>query len=91
MVDTHYDLLSICYKCYLLNDYSLIEKYSKEIIESKVKCIFANLFFMSEKEMSDELHPKYYDKSVSVLEMFKISKSILNKYLPNIDFVFSIE
>ena len=44
MIDTHYDLLSICYKCYLLNDYSLIEKYSKEIIESKVKCIFANLF-----------------------------------------------
>ena len=91
MIDTHYDLLSICYKCYLLNDYSLIEKYSKEILSSGVKCIFANLYFMSEKEMKDELHPSYYDKNVSVLEMFKISKNILLKYLPNIEFVYSIE
>lgn len=91
MVDTHYDLLSICYKCYLLNDYSLIEKYSQEIMSSGVKCIFANLYFMSEEEMKVELHPKYYDKNVSVLEMFRISKKILLKYLPNIDFIFSIE
>ena len=91
MVDTHYDLLSICYKCYLLNDYSLIKKYSKEIISSGVKCIFANLYFMSEKEMANELHPNYYDKNVSVLQMFRISKKILLEYLPNVDFIFSIE
>ena len=91
MVDTHYDLLSICYKCYLLNDYSLIKKYSKEIISSGVKCIFANLYFMSEEEMANELHPNYYDKNVSVLQMFRISKKILLEYLPNVDFIFSIE
>lgn len=91
MVDTHYDLLSICYKCYLLNDYSLIKKYSKEIISSGVKCIFANLYFMSEEEMANELHPNYYDKNVSVLQMFRISKKILLNYLPNVDFIFSIE
>ena len=91
MVDSHYDLLSICYKCYLLNDYSLIEKYSKEIMSSGVKCIFANLYFMSEEEMKDELHPNYYNKDISILEMFRISKKILLSYLPNIDFVFSIE
>ena len=91
MVDTHYDLLSICYKCYLLNDYSLIKNYSKEIISSGVKCIFANLYFMSEEEMANELHPNYYDKNVSVLQMFRISKKILLNYLPNVDFIFSIE
>ena len=91
MIDTHYDLLSICYKCYLLNDYSLIEKYSKDIIASKVKCIFANLYFMSPEEMKNELHPNYYSEEVSILEMFKISKNILIKYLPNTECVFSIE
>ena len=91
MVDTHYDLLSICYKCYIDNDYSKIEKFSKEIISSGVKCIFANLYFMSKKEMIDELGINYYREDVSILDMFKISKSILNKYLPNIEFVYSIE
>ena len=91
MIDTHYDLLSICYKCYLLNDYSLIEKYSKEIVSSGVKCIFANLYFMSEEEMRNELHPLYYQKDISVLDMFRISKKVLLKYLPNIKFIYSIE
>lgn len=91
MVDTHYDLLSICYKCYLENDYSKIERFSKEINNSGVKCIFANLYFMSRKEMIDELGPNYYRDDVSILEMFKISKTILEKYLPNIEFVYSIE
>ena len=91
MIDTHYDLLSICYKCYLLNNYSLIENISKEILSSGVKGVFANLYFLSEEEMKDELHPKYYDKNVSILEMFKISKNILLKYLPNTEFIFSIE
>lgn len=91
MVDTHYDLLSICYRCYLRNDYSDIEKFSKEIKQSGVKCIFANLYFMSKEEMIHELHPNYYNENVSVLEMFKISKSILIKYLQNIDFIYSIE
>lgn len=91
MVDTHYDLLSICYKCYIDNDYSKIEKFSKEIISSGVKCIFANLYFMSKKEMIYELGANYYREDVSILDMFKISKAILEKYLPNIEFIYSIE
>lgn len=91
MVDTHYDLLSICYKCYIDNDYSKIEKFSKEIISSGVKCIFANLYFMSKKEMIDELGANYYREDVSILDMFKISKAILEKFLPNIEFIYSIE
>ncbi|MBE6138929.1 MAG: hypothetical protein E7174_00265 [Firmicutes bacterium] len=93
MVDTHYDLLSICYVCYLKNDYSKIEEIVKKIKSNKdnIKCIFANLYFMSEEEMKEELHENYYNPNVSVLDMFKISKQILESYLPNIDFVYSIE
>jgi len=93
MVDTHYDLLSICYICYLKNDYTKIEEIVKKIKNNKysIKCIFANLYFMSEEEMKEELHNNYYNPNISVLDMFKISKTILESYLPNIDFIYSIE
>ena len=91
MIDTHYDLLSICYVCYLKNDYSKIIEYSNEIKVSGVKKIIANLFFMSEEEMRNELHDNYYNKDVSILEMFKISKEILESYLSEIEFLYSIE
>lgn len=92
MIDTHYDLLSICYVCYLKNDYTEIEKIVKKIkTDGDIKSIFANLYFMSEEEMKEELHPFYYNKNISILEMFKISKNILENYLPDIDFIYSIE
>ena len=92
MVDAHYDLLSICYTCYLKNDYSKIEEIAKKINNNKnIKCIFANLYFMSEEEMKAELHENYYNQNVSILTMFKISKKILEYYLPNIEFIYSIE
>lgn len=91
MIDTHYDLLSICYTCYIKKDYTKIEKFANEIKVSGVKCIFANLFFESIDEMREELDPNYYNESVSIIEMFKISKMILESYLPDIDFIYSIE
>ena len=91
MIDTHYDLLSICYVCYLKNDYSKIIEYSNEIKKSGVKKIIANLFFMSEEEMKNELDDNYYNKDVSILEMFKISKQILESYLSETEFLYSIE
>lgn len=93
MVDTHYDLLSICYTCYLKNDYTKIEEISNKIKNqnNNIKCIFANLYFMSKEEMIEELHPNYYNPNISILDMFKISKEILESYLPDIDFVYSIE
>lgn len=93
MVDTHYDLLTICYTCYLKNDYSKIEKIANDINSKKgnIKCIFANLYFMSKEEMTQELGENYYREDVSILDMFKISKHILEYYLPNIDFIYSIE
>ena len=91
MVDAHYDLLSICYVCYLKNDYSKIEKFSQEIRNSGVKSIFANLYFMSKKEMIEELDINYYHEYTSVLDMFKIAKTILEYYLPDIEFIYSVE
>lgn len=91
MVDTHYDLLSVCYACYLKNDYTKIANIARDIKQSGVKCIFANLYFMGEEEMKNELGENYYRKDVPVLEMFKIAKNILELCLPEIDFVYSIE
>ena len=91
MVDSHYDLLTICYTCYLKKDYSKIEKIANEIKNSGVKCIFANLYFMSPEEMAKELDLNYYRKDVPIIEMFKISKYILTSYLSDINFIYSIE
>ncbi len=91
MVDTHYDLLTVAYICYLKNDYQELEKISKEIKNSGVNYIFANLYFMSKEEMIIELHKNYYNQDVSILEMFKIAKTILENYLPSINFIYSIE
>lgn len=91
MIDTHYDLLSIAYVAYLKNDYSYIEKISKYFNDKNVLGLIANLYFMSLDEMREELHPDYYKDDVSVLEMFKISKKIVEKYFPNIDILYSIE
>ena len=91
MVDAHYDLLTICYNCYLKNDYSLIESIAQEIKTSGLRCVFANLYFMSEQEMIDEIDPNYYNSDVAIVDMFKISKNILDKYLPDIDIIYSIE
>lgn len=91
MIDTHYDLLSIAYVAYLKNDYSYLEKISKYFNENNVVGVIANLYFMSEEEMREELHPKYYQKEISVSEMFQISKKILEAYLPNTDIRYSVE
>ena len=91
MIDTHYDLLSICYTCYLKNDYTKIEKFAEEIRSSGVKCIFANLYFESIDEMNEEFGCEYYNPNIPVIDMFKIGKNILNSYLPDIEFVYSIE
>ena len=91
MFDAHYDLLSIAYVCYLKNDYSYLEERIKSYRNDNVQGVIANLYFMSEEEMKEELHPKYYQKEVSVIEMFRISTEIIKSYLPNTDLIFSIE
>lgn len=89
--DAHYDLLSISYVAYLKNDYSYLEKIAHYFYDSNVVGVIANLYFMSKEEMSVELHPNYYQEDISVLEMFKIAKDVLDAYLPSVDILYSIE
>ena len=83
MFDMHYDLLTLAYICYKKNDYSELESWVKNYNQSNVRGVIANLCFMGPDEMDNEYAKGYYNKDVSVLEMFKISMKILNKYLPN--------
>lgn len=91
MFDMHNDLLTIAYTCYLNNDYRLLIDFYEIIKKNNIKGIVANLYFMSEKEMIEELGPNYYCKDISVVAMFVKAKEILNTYMPNINFKYSIE
>ncbi len=91
MFDTHYDLLTIAYMAYTTGNYSYLEQISKYFHDNNVTGVIANLYFMSLEEMKEELGEKYYQEDVSVLEMFKIAKKILDTYLGDIDIVYSIE
>ena len=85
MFDTHYDLLTILYCCYLKNDFSYIKKIKEELKE--VRGIVANLYFMSRDEMKEELGIEEID----VYEMFKISTNLSKEHFPDKKIVFSIE
>lgn len=91
MFDMHYDLLTVAYVCYLKNDYTYLEKWCQSYRDDNVVGVIANLYFMSEEEMRRELHPNYFQKNVSVVEMFRISTEIVRKFLPHTFLVYSIE
>lgn len=89
MIDLHYDLLSILYYSYVKNDFSYVETIQQRIKESGVTGVVANLYFMNENEMKEELR-EYY-KPIDVVEMFRIATSLFPKYFPDLDVVYSIE
>lgn len=91
MIDMHNDLLTLAYTCYLKNDYSPLLNFNEMIHNGNVKGIVANLYFMSEQEMKDELDENYYNENISIIDMFKRSKSILNKNITDVEFLYSIE
>ena len=89
MIDLHYDLLSILYQCYLRMDFSYIDKIRNNFRENNVSGVIANLYFMSEEEMREELGDNY--GKIDVVDMFKKSTELFKKYLPNEKVIFSIE
>lgn len=89
MIDMHYDMLSVIYNCYLRNDFSYIESWIKNYNSDNVSGLIANLYFMNEEEMKEELGEFY--KGIDVVEMFKISTELFKKYLPNTNVLYSIE
>lgn len=91
MIDTHNDLLTLAYCCYLKNDYQPLIEFNKMIKEGNAIGIIANLYFMSIEEMKDELDDNYYNDDISIVDMFKISKKILNNYIPDVHFIYCIE
>jgi len=91
LIDVHYDLLSIAYVAYLKNDYSYLEEISKYFNDNNVVGVIANLYFMTREEMRDELHINYYQDDVSVLDMFKKAKAVLDVYLSDVEVLYSIE
>lgn len=91
MIDTHNDLLTLAYCCYLKNDYQPLIDFNKMISDGNVIGIVANLYFMSIEEMKDELDNNYYREEISIVDMFKIAKKILNQYIPDVHYIYSIE
>lgn len=91
MFDMHFDLLTVAYKAYLEQDFTFLEEWCKNYNDDNVRGLIANLYFMSKEEMSAEIHPKYYQDEVSIIEMFKIAKQIVETYLPNTKIIWSIE
>ena len=85
MIDTHYDLLTILYCCYLKNDYSYIERIKEDLKD--VKGLIANLYFMNPEEMKEELEIDHID----VYEMFKISTNLFKEHFKDKKVIFSIE
>ena len=90
MYDMHNDLLTLAYLCYIKDDYSPLIEFNNKIKKGNVEGIVANLYFMSKEEMRNELGEEYYTNE-SIIKMFTRSKSILNKYIPNVSFLYSIE
>lgn len=85
LIDTHYDLLTILYCCYLKKDFSYIEKIKKDITD--VEGMISNLYFMNKEEMLEELQIK----DIDVFEMFKVSTNLYKENFSNLKTIFSIE
>ena len=85
MIDTHYDLLTILYCCYMKKDFSYIDKIKKDL--NKIDGLIANLYFMNRDEMKDELEIEEID----VYQMFKISTNLFKEFFPDKKVIYSIE
>ena len=89
MIDLHYDLLSILYYCYKKNDFRYIKKLQEYYKENNVRGAVANLYFLYEEEMKEEMKELF--EPIDVVERFRISTTLFRKYFPNLNAVYSIE
>lgn len=85
MIDSHYDLLTIIYCCYLKKDFSYLEKIKKDL--ENIDGLIANLYFMSKEEMKNELQIE----DIDVFEMFKVSTNLCREHFQDKKIIFSIE
>lgn len=85
MLDTHYDLLTILYYCYLKKDFSYIDKIKEDFKD--IDGVIANLYFTEKERMIEELGVE----DIDVYEMFKISTNLAKEYFKDKKIIFSIE
>lgn len=89
MIDLHFDLLSILYYCYKKSDFSYIRELQNYYKVNGIRGVVANLYFMSEDEMKQEMQDLY--EPIDVVERFRIATELFKKYFPNLYVVYSIE
>ena len=90
MFDCHYDLLTYIYMN--RNHLSEIKKYSNKIFKNNITGGVFNLFYMSPKEMKDELNIEY--KEINIIENLRTVKNLikLNELIPtNVKYIYGIE
>lgn len=87
MIDLHHDLLSILYYCHLHGREDYLKEWIQNFHKENVSGLLANLYYMSKEEMRKEMG----EKEIDVLEMFQLSTTLFQKYLPNVPVRFSIE
>ncbi len=90
MYDLHYDLLT-----YILmnkNNLSKVKKHCEEIFKNNIRGGIFNLFYMSPKEMKEELNIDFED--IEIINNLKQVIKAINKYklIPsNVKYIFGIE
>ena len=90
MFDLHYDLLSYIYMN--RNNTNKIKRHCKKIFKNNITGGIFNLFYMTKKEMKDELGIELQE--IDIIENLKTVKNIIDekKLIPNnINYVFGIE
>lgn len=91
MFDCHYDLLTHIYM--KRNEIEYLKKYCQDVYnENNIKGGIFNLFYMTEKEMKDELNIN--KEEINIIENLKLVKEVIkeNNLIPqNINYVFGIE
>lgn len=90
MFDLHYDLLTYIYMN--KNNLKEVEKHINKIFKNNITGGIFNLFYMSPKEMQDELEIK--KEEINIIENLKEVNKLINdnKLIPkNIEYIYGIE
>lgn len=89
MFDAHYDLLSIYIIAKYHHKLDRLEEYYSHFHYDNINGVFANLYFMSKKEMEDELGC-FFDE-IDVISLFKEAKEVIDKAKIKAKILYSIE
>ena len=89
MFDAHYDLLSIYIIAKYHHKLDRLKEYYSHFQRDNITGVFANLYFMSKKEMEDELGCVFDE--IDVISLFKEAKEEIDKARIRANILYSIE